>query len=215
MDQLSAPPLPQTLIVPDAAHAGMYRLKYPDASLSDMLTLARAKDALSIGLGATPPWQADQRRVDRARLQELLTALNASVRQLRRDECGDWRIGGTKGHVYAMGDAFHLVAFTDESDLEFDAPRSSRRWTFTKQRLGFARVVQDGDEEGILRLERLPTELEAVEIRDVLGIRKRRHLSPEDRERLAARMRGLHGSNLPDADVDDVDPFEGSDADAA
>jgi hypothetical protein len=40
-------------------------------------------------------------------------------------------------------------------------------------------VVQDGDEEGILRLDRMPIPEEAEEIRAVLGIRRRRHLSPE------------------------------------
>jgi hypothetical protein len=55
--------------------------------------------------------QAEQRRADRARLQELLTALDAGEAQLRRDECGDWQIAGTRGHVYAMGSTFHLVVF--------------------------------------------------------------------------------------------------------
>lgn len=196
-------------IVPDDTYPGMYRLKYANGALSGMVNLARAKDALA-GVGVAAAEQIEQRRRDRGRLQELLTALDASERQLRRDECGDWRIGGTKGHIYAMGDAFHLVAFTDECDFDH-RPRSSRRWTFAKQRLDFARVIQDGDEEGILRLANLPSELEALEIREVLGIRKRRHLSPEERERAASRLRAFR--NLGDAEgeanileVSDFDP---------
>ena len=34
-------------IVPDAVWAGMYRLQFPDGSLSDMVNLTRAKDALA------------------------------------------------------------------------------------------------------------------------------------------------------------------------
>jgi hypothetical protein len=121
---------------------------------------------------------------DRGRLQELLTALDASEPQLRRDDCGDWRILGRWGHIYAMESMFHLVAFTDECDLDSTGRRSAQRWTIAKRRLAFATVVQDGDEEGILRLDRLPTAEEAVEIRDIFGIRRRRHLSPEELARL-------------------------------
>jgi hypothetical protein len=39
--------------------------------------------------------------------------------------------------------------------------------------------MQDGDDEGCLHLDRLPTEAEAKLIREALGIRRRRHLSPE------------------------------------
>jgi hypothetical protein len=34
-------------IVPDAAWPGMYRLRLPDGSLSDIVNLKRAKDALA------------------------------------------------------------------------------------------------------------------------------------------------------------------------
>jgi hypothetical protein len=63
-------------------------------------------------------------------------------------------------------------------------------------------VVQDGDDEGILDLEGLPTPEQAVEIRDILGIRKRRDLSDEERERLAARMRGFRSSPGGDSSSD-------------
>jgi hypothetical protein len=53
-----------------------------------------------------------------------------------------------------------------------------RRWTFIKQNLaafpGLALVTQDGDGEGVIRLLRLPTPVEAAEIRQVAGIRQTR-----------------------------------------
>jgi hypothetical protein len=50
--------------------------------------------------------------------------------------------------------------------------RSALRWTFTKRRLSFCAVTQDGEDAGCLRLHALPTAEKAVVIRDVLGIRK-------------------------------------------
>ena len=34
-------------VVPDAAHRGMWRVRWPDGRLSDMTNLARAKDAVA------------------------------------------------------------------------------------------------------------------------------------------------------------------------
>ena len=48
--------------------------------------------------------------------------------------------------------------------------RSALAWTWAKKRLAFAEVTQDGDDEGVLRLHRLPSPAEAAEIRDILGI---------------------------------------------
>jgi hypothetical protein len=39
-------------IVPDASWPGMYRLRFSDGRLSDMLNLTRAKDALAAMKGA-------------------------------------------------------------------------------------------------------------------------------------------------------------------
>jgi hypothetical protein len=62
--------------------------------------------------------------------------------------------------------------------------QSPRRWRGIKQRLHFAQVTQDGDDEGILLLDRLPTAAEAVAIRETLRIRRRRHVAPEAADRL-------------------------------
>jgi hypothetical protein len=104
------------------------------------------------------------------KLDSLLDALDASPVALRRDQCGDWAIAGKLGHVYQDSDGYLLCVTTDESP---------RRWTNVKQRLAFCHVSQDGDDEGCLRLDRLPAPHEAEVIREALGIRKRRHLCPD------------------------------------
>ena len=54
--------------------------------------------------------------------------------------------------------------------------KTPRHWTFAKQRMasfpGLAQLTQDGDEEGVFRLMRLPTPEEAAEIRRAAGVRQ-------------------------------------------
>ena len=111
---------------------------------------------------------------DKQHLEAMLTALNASPRALERPICGgwigDWQIVGNSGHIITDGRGFVLYVSTS---------KSPRRWTGIKKRLGFCRLTQDGDDEGCLYLERLPKADEAVLIREAIGIRKRRHLTPE------------------------------------
>ena len=83
---------------------------------------------------------------------------------------GDWGIHGKLGHIYADGAGYLLCVSTEESP---------RRWTYVKRRLGFCIVTQDGDDEGCLRLDRLPAPHEADAIREAIGIRKRRQTTSE------------------------------------
>ena len=106
---------------------------------------------------------------DKQHLGAMLTALDVSPRALERP-IGDWQIAGNSGHIMTDGRGFLLYVSTSESP---------RRWTGIKKRLGFCRLTQDGDDEGCLYLERLPKADEAVLIREAIGIRKRRHLTPE------------------------------------
>jgi hypothetical protein len=132
---------------------------------------------------------------DRVRLQAMLAALDASSVALQRDlnrsegRKGDIGIHGRLGHIYPDGTGFLLcVNAKDERD------QSLRRWTNIKRRLAFCRITQDGDDEGCLRLDRLPTSAEAVLIREALGIKRKRHLTPENlatlKNRLSARPTG-------------------------
>jgi hypothetical protein len=107
---------------------------------------------------------------DQTRLEALVVAIDASPRVLRRDQCGDYMITGKLGHIFADGQGFLLHVSTRESP---------RRWTMVKRRLAFCHLNQDGDDEGCLRLDRLPTPQGAELIREALGIRKRRRISPE------------------------------------
>jgi hypothetical protein len=125
------------------------------------------------------------RPTDRERLQILLDALHASPVALRRDlhrdkrGKGDYGIHGEWGHIYIDGDGFLLcVTAEDERD------QSPRRWTGIKRRLAFCRLTQDGDDEGCLHLDRLPTRAQAGLIRQALGIRKRRTLTGHSRAQL-------------------------------
>jgi hypothetical protein len=125
---------------------------------------------------------------DRTQQKELLTALNGWDRALRRDECGAWTIIGKQGSIHTWGDGKSWVSFV--------ACRSALHWTYTKRRLSFCTVTQDCEDEGSLRLHQLPTPEQAEIIRDVLGIRKRAVLSPEELERrrtLVARARSAQG----------------------
>jgi hypothetical protein len=55
---------------------------------------------------------------------------------------------------------------------------TAQRWKKAKRVLP-GTVTQDGDDEGIVRLDRLPTPAEAETIRDLIGIRKRRSMTTE------------------------------------
>jgi hypothetical protein len=93
---------------------------------------------------------------------------------------GDYAIRGKFGHIYPDGDGYLLCVHTNES---------ARRWSGIKAKLTpFCRLTQDGDDEGALHLDHLPTPAEAELIRDALGIRKRRELTPEALAKARASM---------------------------
>jgi hypothetical protein len=112
--------------------------------------------------------------MDRRTLLELAQVLNCRDSALRRDECGDWRIGGSKGHIYAGSEGFQI----------FVLGWSTKGWNLAKEALAFAKVTQDGDDEGGLILDRLPDEAEAALIRHWVRIPKKRDVSEETLSRL-------------------------------
>jgi hypothetical protein len=54
---------------------------------------------------------AAEAAADRTQQKELLTALNAWDRALRRDECGAWTIIGKQGSIHSWGDGKSWVLF--------------------------------------------------------------------------------------------------------
>ena len=154
----------------------------------------------------------DQERDDRRQQERLLAALDASPSQLRRDEAGWWIIAGRRGAIHTWGDGKTWSACV--------RCRSRQHWTYTKRRLAFMTVTQDGDEEGCLRLLHLPTPEESALVRDVIGLRKRIEYAPDALERKRASMakaglaRGAARGALADvampAGVNGDSPSEGS-----
>jgi hypothetical protein len=132
-------------------------------------------------------------QADKLKQGQLLAALGAWDRALRRDECGAWCINGWSGHIVTWSDDPAETAW-----LVYVTCRSARGWTEAKRRLSFCTVTQNGDDEGCLRLDRLPTSSEAEIIRDVLRIRKRVAFSEAElaRRRQWARLH-LEGVAAP------------------
>jgi hypothetical protein len=141
----------------------------------------------------------------REALLRLIEALGCWDRALRRDECSDWMLKGKYGHIYAIpgtldrpkAEGFQIYF---RGAPEFEEPTNSQAWTWTKKLLDpFCEVTNDGDTEGILFLDRLPTKEEAEVIRDKLGIRKRTEYDEETlaRKREAALMARESWSQKP------------------
>jgi hypothetical protein len=114
----------------------------------------------------------------RPALLEMAKALLSRDKALRRDENGDWRILGKKGHIYAVPEGFQIMV----------AGGTAHWWHAAKRRFDFAKVLQDGGDEGIVVLSRLPTPTEAESIRHYCGIAKKREVSEEQRARLLAAV---------------------------
>jgi hypothetical protein len=143
-------------------------------------------------------------RDDRASLLALVAALDASPKALHREpldnrnkddgEAPPYAIHGKSGHIYADLTGYLMYVMTGES---------ARRWNNIKGRLAFCRVTQDGDDEGCLRLDRLPAPHEAAAIRDAIGIKRKRHLSPEARASLADRF-SKHPTSGPSGDATSI-----------
>jgi hypothetical protein len=55
-------------VVPDAAHTGMWRVRWPDGRLSDMTNLTRAKDAITCFIETEERRRRGRRRPSEGRL---------------------------------------------------------------------------------------------------------------------------------------------------
>jgi hypothetical protein len=109
---------------------------------------------------------------DRELLLSLVSALNVSKTRLSRDPCGDWNIVGRRGHISTDGTGMYVYL----------PCKTKRRWEAAKSLLGLI-ATQDGDTEGVLRLDDLPRESMAETLRRLLGLRK--SVRPSDKQRAA------------------------------
>jgi hypothetical protein len=121
--------------------------------------------------------QASSALTERSHLHAFRTATDASATTLERPVCGGWvgdyQITGKTGYVLANGAGYLLYVTIDERTATEREP-SSRPWKNAKARLAFCKVTQDGDWEGCLHLDRLPTaqEVSVASLRDMSGERK-------------------------------------------
>ncbi len=139
--------------------------------------------------------------VQRSALLKFAEALNSASNAFRRDECGDPRINGSRGHAYAA-----LVGGKPGFQL-YCICESKQAWTWAKKLMTFAKVTQDGDEEGILFLDRLPTATEAEIIRSYLGIRPKPEVNAQEAER--RRQRGEHLAKKPPRTTGEAESIPG------
>lgn len=104
---------------------------------------------------------------DKDQIELFVEALEVSRRNVRRDVCGQWTIGGKRGHVQTWSDL--------SSYLLFVTTYSPRKWGAIKRKakaFGWE-LTQDGDDEGCFRLG-LPNEHQSEYLRALLGLRRRR-----------------------------------------
>jgi hypothetical protein len=107
----------------------------------------------------------------RPALLAFAEALGSASTALRRDDNGDWRIKGRLGLIYAVPGTLDEPG--REGFLLYCERETKQAWTWAKKFLSLCAVTQDGDTEGMLFLDRLPTPAEAETIRDVIGVAKR------------------------------------------
>lgn len=104
--------------------------------------------------------------------RSLKKALETSTRWTI-DNCGDYNLLGTKGKIF-IDDNFWYVY------VEIQAG--------TREDLSFMKISQDGDYELIVKLDRLPTKKEAKIVRNKVGLKKKRTLSPEQVKIMTERL---------------------------
>ena len=95
-----------------------------------------------------------------------------------KDECSDYNILGTKARVFVDQSYWYIYIF-------------GYSWSLAKRYLSFMEVFQDGDHEGILKLNRMPSFKEAMIIRRIAGFRKKRVLSASDRKKAIERIQNF------------------------
>jgi hypothetical protein len=119
---------------------------------------------------------AAEAEADREQQKALHSALGVWDRALQWDACNAWVIVGKRGSIHSWGNSKSWALYV--------SCNSGQHWTWAKKKLAFCTLTQDADNEGVLRLDQLPTPDQAEAIRDALGIQKRREVSTGVLERL-------------------------------
>jgi hypothetical protein len=114
----------------------------------------------------------DEFFTDKAQLQTMLVALDAAHSQLRVDACRTWTIRDKRGYAATRSDGKWWPIYC--------SPGSARKWNKIRQALSpLGRCAQDGDDEGIIRIDQLPNPEQAAVIRKAIGLAKRPDRAPE------------------------------------
>lgn len=119
------------------------------------------------------------RQQDKRYLKKLALSLDISEGRIKLDECGDWNIVGLRGKINTDTEFWYLLPKLD----------SPRKWNNTKKNLSWMEVHIDGDFEGILKSNRMPSRDEAMMVRKVIGMRPSTKLTEEGRALLKNRLR--------------------------
>ena len=84
-----------------------------------------------------------------------------------------------------------IYVLSETSDGETFDRWTSQGWKYAKRALTFAKLTNDGDDEGSFFLARLPSKAEAEAIRRYCGIRKKVELSDDNLAQLRERGKRL------------------------
>jgi hypothetical protein len=87
--------------------------------------------------------------MQREALLKFAGALGSRRSALMRDERGDWRIEGNRGHIYALPralDELHAPGF----QIYFGGEGVEKGWLNTKREMTFAKGMRDGDIDGCI-----------------------------------------------------------------
>ena len=122
----------------------------------------------------------------RAALLKLVPALGCRDAALRRDECGDPVVNGKKGHIIAACGTIDEPG--NPGFMIYVMGWSTNGWNKAKVALSFAKLENDGDDEGAFFLDRLPTKSEAEIIRKWTGVAKKAEYSAETLAAMSERL---------------------------
>lgn len=99
---------------------------------------------------------------DKEVLLSLSKALNISKTHIRKDDLNYWVILGKEVWIDTDGELWYLHIHSS----------SVRKWTFCKKALEWMDLAVDGEDEGVLKAERMPDEKESRVIRKLLQLRQ-------------------------------------------